>query len=103
MLLYPISYFLLVLPDSIVRFKGEKNVPSSATFFATTVFALSGLVNVALLYFGRPGLLLLNHPRPKSIANRLWQQTSLSQLSSQNIDPLPLAAMHPVLGSHEEL
>ncbi|KAF8529611.1 hypothetical protein BU17DRAFT_36495 [Hysterangium stoloniferum] len=58
MLLYPISYFFLVLPDSVVRwitFTGEMNTPSSATFFATTVFGLSGVVNVALLYFGRPG------------------------------------------------
>ncbi|KAF8529612.1 hypothetical protein BU17DRAFT_36433 [Hysterangium stoloniferum] len=58
MLLYPISYFFLVLPDSVVRwitFTDAANSPSSATFFATTVFGLSGLVNVTLLYFGRPG------------------------------------------------
>ncbi|KAF8529613.1 hypothetical protein BU17DRAFT_36454, partial [Hysterangium stoloniferum] len=55
---YPISYFFLVLPDSVVRwitFLDAANSPSSATFFATSVFGLSGLVNVALLYFGRPG------------------------------------------------
>jgi len=105
MLLYPISYFCLVLPDSIVRwitFTGERNVPTSATFFATTVFGLSGLVNVALLHFGRPGLLLLNGPPPESIPEQPWQLTNLSQLSDKNIAPPGLRILHPIIESKEE-
>jgi len=48
MLLYPASYFFLVLPDSIIRWMAFNNiaVPTAATFFATCVFGLSGIVNV---------------------------------------------------------
>ncbi|KIJ56087.1 hypothetical protein M422DRAFT_150801 [Sphaerobolus stellatus SS14] len=57
MLLYPISYFFLVLPISICRwmeFTGH-SIPSAAIFFTISLFRLTGLVNVLLLWYTRPG------------------------------------------------
>ncbi|KAF8508463.1 hypothetical protein BU17DRAFT_10379, partial [Hysterangium stoloniferum] len=68
-LLYPAAYFGLRLGLSIVRwinFVGRSdpndispNVASGPTFFVQTISALSGVVNVVLLAYTRPGLLLL--------------------------------------------
>jgi len=60
MLLYPALYIVLVLPDSICRWIGFENIPAAATFSCTSIFGLSGLVNVCLLLYTRPGLLLLS-------------------------------------------
>ncbi|KAF8515580.1 hypothetical protein JB92DRAFT_2914550, partial [Gautieria morchelliformis] len=75
MLLYPISYVILVLPDSICRWMQFRNqtVPSAGVFFSTSIFGLSGLANVVLLMYTRPGLLLLNEPATRRASEaRLW-------------------------------
>ncbi|GJJ12792.1 hypothetical protein Clacol_007037 [Clathrus columnatus] len=78
MLLYPASYFFLVLPDSVIRWMVFNNipVPTAASFFATCVFGLSGIVNVCLLWYTRPGLLLLDG-MPRSYRSN--QSTTSSQ------------------------
>ncbi|KIJ42238.1 hypothetical protein M422DRAFT_780051 [Sphaerobolus stellatus SS14] len=67
MLLYPLAYVGLILGLSIVRWMGfvDENigVPPAATFSVMTIFALSGVVNVTLLLYTRPGLLLLGDRR----------------------------------------
>lgn len=79
----------------------NKVIPSAGTFFSTSLFGLSGLVNVALLLYTRSGascgmhaffiitvlimdtcvcvsigLLLLNEPVPDPVAPRLWEPVS---------------------------
>lgn len=66
---YPISYTILVLPLSIVRwmtFHPPKNIPDMPfvyTAAANTIFGLSGVVSVVLIMFTRPNLLLLGQNR----------------------------------------
>ncbi|TFY64241.1 hypothetical protein EVG20_g6012 [Dentipellis fragilis] len=67
MLAYPLSYSVLVLPLSIVRwltFNTGGSVPSAATFVVITLYGLSGMVNVLLLLLTRPRLLLFSEPLP---------------------------------------
>lgn len=57
---YPMSYFILVLPDSICRWMEFRNqvIPSAGVMFGTSVFGLSGIVNVVLFLYTRPGKVL---------------------------------------------
>ncbi|EIN11603.1 hypothetical protein PUNSTDRAFT_131762, partial [Punctularia strigosozonata HHB-11173 SS5] len=64
LLAYPITYSVVILPMSIVRWimfgsLRSSSIPSAATLAVVTIFHLSGAVNVLLLIFARPGLLLL--------------------------------------------
>jgi len=64
LLFYPLAYSLMILPLSIARwleFDG-KSVPSAATFFGSSVFNLSGAINVLLFLTTRPQLLLFSPP-----------------------------------------
>jgi hypothetical protein len=69
LLAYPLVYSVVILPLSFVRwltfYKNEANptIPSAATFFGITLFALSGAFNVLLLLVTRPDLLLLRGRR----------------------------------------
>jgi len=67
MLLYPLSYSLVVLPLSIARWLqfGHHHVPSAVTFFVVSMFYLSGAINVILFLVIRPELLLF--PRPERL------------------------------------
>lgn len=73
---YPIAYSVVILPMSIVRWimfgsLRSSSIPSAATLAVVTLFHLSGAVNVLLLVFARPGLLLLRprlHPREPVIS-----------------------------------
>jgi len=62
---YPVAYAILVLPLSVARWSlfTHKNVPSAATFFAISVFYLSGAVNALLILIAKPHLLLLTRHR----------------------------------------
>ncbi|KAI9453542.1 hypothetical protein BJY52DRAFT_1088953, partial [Lactarius psammicola] len=61
---YPLGYSLVVLPLSVVRWSlsSHKKVPSAATFFAVSMFNLSGAINVLLFLIVRPRLLLFSPP-----------------------------------------
>lgn len=66
---YPLAYSLTVLPLSIARwssFNGA-HVSSAATFFAVSMYNLSGAINVFLLLAVRPQLLLLIRPDPDEL------------------------------------
>ena len=52
----------MVLPLSIARWSNSEKVPSAATFFAVSMFNLSGAINVLLFLIVRPRLLLFPHP-----------------------------------------
>ena len=52
----------MVLPLSIARWSNREKVPSAATFFAVSMFNLSGAINVLLFLIVRPQLLLFSHP-----------------------------------------
>jgi len=67
MLLYPLSYSLIILPLTVARWLqfGHHHVPSAVTFFAISMFYLSGAINVLLFLIIRPELLLF--PRPKEV------------------------------------
>jgi hypothetical protein len=66
MLFYPLAYSLVVLPISITRWLEFKNsntiVPSAATFFAVSLFNLSGAINVFRFLMVRSPLLLFTPP-----------------------------------------
>jgi hypothetical protein len=64
MLLYPLAYCLVVLPLTIARWSlfNHKKVTSAATFFAVSMFNLSGAINVLLFLIVRPQLLLFTRP-----------------------------------------
>jgi len=67
MLLYPAAYSIVVLPLTIARwllFSGH-HVSSAGTFFAISIFYLSGAINVVLFVFTRPELLLLHRPKKR--------------------------------------
>ena len=60
---YPVAYTILVLPLSIVRwinFQTHVNIPSSALFAVSTIFQLTGLVNVILFLGFRGSVTLLS-------------------------------------------
>ncbi len=52
----------MVLPLSIVRWSNQKKVSSAATFFAMSIFSLSGAINVLIFLIARPQLLLFSEP-----------------------------------------
>jgi hypothetical protein len=61
---YPLAYSLVVLPLSVARWLQfqHKSVPSAATFFGSSMFGLSGTINVCLFLLVRPQLLLFTPP-----------------------------------------
>ena len=69
---YPLAYSVLLLPFSIVRWSAydHKRVPSAASFFAMSLYNLSGAVNVLLLVIVRPYLLLLTRPECRVSAGK---------------------------------
>ncbi|KAH7101733.1 hypothetical protein BKA62DRAFT_770231 [Auriculariales sp. MPI-PUGE-AT-0066] len=62
MLLYPIVYLVIVLPLSAVRYiafvQGDNKVPPAGTFVGIVPFHLAGMLNVLLLIFTRPSILV---------------------------------------------
>ena len=78
---YPVCYVGLVLPLSIVRWiqfvlqahqpapdpnNVHQTVSAAPVIIVQTIFALSGIVNVTLLFFTRPGILLLGETPTRS-------------------------------------
>jgi hypothetical protein len=64
---YPLAYSFIVLPITIARWLlfSHHNVSSAATFFAISIFYLSGAINVLLFLVTKPNLLLF--PRPEEL------------------------------------
>jgi hypothetical protein len=61
---FPLAYSIVVLPISLARWlQYSHHVPSAVTFFAVTVFYLSGAINVLLFLITRPELLLFRRPK----------------------------------------
>jgi hypothetical protein len=67
---YPLAYSIVVLPLSIARWSlfNHKHVSSAVTFFAVTVFNLSGAINVLLFLIVRPQLLLFTPPESEDFS-----------------------------------
>ncbi|KIJ68570.1 hypothetical protein HYDPIDRAFT_24830 [Hydnomerulius pinastri MD-312] len=65
MLFYPAVYVMTVLPISVARFTefNKHSVPFAVTAVADTIFASSGLLNVALYALTRPKLMPRRHAR----------------------------------------
>jgi hypothetical protein len=76
---YPLAYSLTVLPLTIARWLlfSHHHVPSAATFFAISMFYLSGTINVLLFLITRPKLLLF--PRPEELGGQEIQLTPTPQ------------------------
>jgi hypothetical protein len=60
---YPVVYFIIVIPTSVVRWVSgfgiaQKSLPSAATLATECLFSLSGLANVLIFLFTRPDLLM---------------------------------------------
>jgi hypothetical protein len=58
----------MVLPLSVTRWLlfTNKKVPTAATFFAVSLFNLSGAINVLLFLIVRPSLLLFSPPEEQA-------------------------------------
>ncbi|KAH9014333.1 hypothetical protein EDB85DRAFT_2287593 [Lactarius pseudohatsudake] len=63
-LLYPLTYTLMVIPLSVSRWllASHKSVPSATPIFGSIMFNLSGAINVLLFLIVRPHLLLFTPP-----------------------------------------
>ena len=86
---YPLAYSFIVLPLTVTRWSlfSHHHVSSAATFFAISIFYLSGAINVVLFLIIRPGLLLF--PRPKQLDEQeiqlVPQGTDAANFSSRHI------------------
>jgi len=71
MLTYPVAYIFQIIGLSVVRWigyaDGTDHIPSWATFLSYTVFAFSGVINVLVLIYTRPRILLLGTNSPRAI------------------------------------
>jgi len=87
MLLYPIAYCIVILPNTVARYLqfSHHRVPSAATFFGTSMFHLFGAVDVALFLIARPGLLLFHRPK----LDFLDEEEAQLELSRQSSGPGP--------------
>jgi hypothetical protein len=81
---YPLAYSLVVLPLTIARWLlfSNHHVSSAATFFAISIFYLSGAINVVLFLIIRPELLLF--PRPKQLDEREVELTPQDDTGATN-------------------
>lgn len=76
MLAYPFVYSIVTLPLSVVRWIGfgleshGSEVPSAATFIVTSLYGLSGFLNVLLMLLTRPQLLLFGPPITRTARGR---------------------------------
>jgi len=69
-LAYPMVYSFIIIPVSVIRWMTFVDtrfvVPEGATFFAQVLFGLSGVFNVLLLRYFRPGALLFTQRKDES-------------------------------------
>jgi len=108
MIAYPVVYFILVMPISVVRWvsgfgSAEKTLPSAATLATECVFSLSGLANALIFLITRPNLFTVGGtgsrgrrlalPRGNSRRNSVSNEPELSvpQLDLQSIPPASVA------------
>lgn len=66
MIAYPVVYFILVIPTSVVRWvsgfgSATKTLPSAATLASECIFSLSGLANVIIYLFTRSDLFMVGN------------------------------------------
>ncbi|KAI0314284.1 hypothetical protein OF83DRAFT_1064113 [Amylostereum chailletii] len=102
-LAYPFAYSVVVLPLSVVRFtdfglaaRGEGNLPSIATFIVAFLYSLSGAVNVLLLVFTRPNLLLFGmQPGDLLDDDVIDHKRSMSQDSEMSAAAIPPTRTSP--------
>ena len=82
----------MVLPLSIARWSAfdHKNVSSAATFFAVSLFNLSGAINVLLFLIVRPQLLLFSPPELSESEIELGHSsTTFPDAATDNHSPQP--------------
>lgn len=88
---YPFAYCVAVLPLSIVRWidfvqeaKGRPNgISYQATFGAASVYELSGLFDVLLFLYARPGLLLHSERHPAAASGNRGYAPSLATVDTE--------------------
>ncbi|KAF8521443.1 hypothetical protein BU17DRAFT_45737, partial [Hysterangium stoloniferum] len=78
---YPISYIALILGLSVVRWidfthPHQNIIPAPVIFLVQSILALSGVVNVALLVYTRPGLLMVELLYPGGVPSVAEQRNS---------------------------
>lgn len=72
---YPIVYCICILPLSIVRWiefydeakNGSTSMPPDYTLAVTTIFGLSGFLNVLLVFTTKPNLGLFGRPTVRNV------------------------------------
>jgi len=82
MLLYPISYIGLIMGLSVVRWidfihPHQNIIPAPVIFLVQSILAMSGVVNVALLIYTRPGLLMVELLYPGGVPSVAKQRDPL--------------------------
>ena len=96
---YPLVYIFSILPNSISRWlsfrtaandpQHENFPPYQFTFFANTIFALSGMFNVILFFATRPELIVSPTPIIESEQLPLEHRRDSSGVSSNQFGHLP--------------
>ena len=106
---YPVCYVGLILPLSIVRWiqfvlqahqpmdpnNVRQTVSAIPVIIVQTIFALSGVVNVTLLFFTRPGILLLGETPMRSADTAVFgtfNTTEEHRAGQSNLRLRPLAS-----------
>ncbi|KII91648.1 hypothetical protein PLICRDRAFT_51784 [Plicaturopsis crispa FD-325 SS-3] len=104
MLAYPFAYCVAVLPLSIVRWidfvqeaKGRPNgISYQATFGAASVYELSGLFDVLLFLYARPGLLLHSERHPAAASGNRGYAPSLATVDTEKDNGAGEVCIHEV-------
>ena len=117
---YPVCYVGLVLPLSIVRWiqfdlqahqpapdpnNVHQTVSAAPVIIVQTIFALSGIVNVTVLFFTRPGILLLGETPTRSSETTVFgtfNTTEEHRAGQSNLRLRPLAST-PEARGHSSL
>jgi len=89
LLAYPITYSIVIIPVSVVRFiefsqenKGQPDhIPVAWIFFSGAIYWLSGIINVLLFILTRRGLLLFGDDHPT-----LNEQIPLANLTNESLN-----------------
>ncbi|KIJ53650.1 hypothetical protein M422DRAFT_64601 [Sphaerobolus stellatus SS14] len=83
MLVYPIAYLFQIIGLSIIRWvQGKHNVPPWASFLSYSIFALSGVINVVVLIWTRPNILLLGTGTGKTSVLGLPNDFEMSEFTT---------------------
>jgi len=102
MIAYPVVYFILVIPTSVVRWvsgfgSSTKTLPSAATLATEVLFSLSGLGNVFIFLFTRSDLFMVGNTESKGHSLKVPPLPPAEDLKSSDVE----SSVHHLPGTDE--